>query len=111
MASERVYSSCKKSRTKDSEGAITVFNHVEALHVGLYFIQELLHDLFWERVPGDTEQRPLQPVQRGECRLFRTESFDTSPCLYWPSRLKLLLRGDTHLLKEMFGFRPYIDQI
>ena len=108
---ERVYSSCKKSPTKDSEGAITVFNPVEALHVDLYFIQELFHDLFWKLVPRDTKQPPLQPVQRGECRLFRMESFDPSPRLYWPNCLKLLLRGDTHLSKELLGFLPYIDQM
>ena len=88
-----------------------VFNPVEALHVGLYFIQELLHDLFWERVPRDTKQRSLQSVQTSECRLFRMESFETSPRLYWPNCLKLLLRGDTHLLKEVFGFFSYIDQM
>ena len=75
------------------------------------FIQELLHDLFWELVPRDTKQRPLQSVQTGECRLFRMESFETSPRLHRPNCLKLLLRGNTHLLKEVFGFSPYIDQV
>src|SRR5260370_2004279 len=109
MASERVYSSCKKSRTKDSEGAITVFNHVEALHVGLYFIQELFHDLFWELVPRDTQQPPLQSVQRGECRLFRLESFETSPPLYWPKCLNLLLRPHTPPSNQLLRLLPPID--